>query len=54
MLGVGLIFVGIIYYLSPRIMRQHFEACNQARQNLKLEALQLALRRFKWVEHIAH
>jgi hypothetical protein len=41
MLGVSLTFVGIIYYFSPRILGGHFEACNQARQTLKQEALQL-------------
>jgi len=41
MLGVSLVFVGIIYYFSPRILRGHFEACNDARQALKQEVLQL-------------
>lgn len=41
MLGVSLILIGIIYYFSPRILRGHFEACTQARQALKQEALQL-------------
>lgn len=41
MLGTSLILIGIIYYLSPRILRGHFEACNEARQALKQEARQL-------------
>jgi len=40
-LGVSLVSVGSIYYFSPRILTRHFEACNQARQVLKQEALQL-------------
>lgn len=39
--GISLIAVGGIYYISPRVMRRHVDACNEMRQVLKQEALQL-------------
>jgi hypothetical protein len=41
MLGVSLILVGGIYHFSPWMIRGHLEACNQSRESLKKEAMQL-------------
>lgn len=40
-LGGGFLLIGIIITFTPRILRGHFEACDQARKALKNEAQQL-------------
>jgi len=40
-LGAGLLFLGLSYYISPLILKQHFERCDDVRQILKQEASQL-------------
>lgn len=41
MVGSHLILIGIIIFFTPQILKGHFEACDQTRQTLKQEALQL-------------
>ena len=40
-LGMPLILIGIIINFTPRILRGHFETCDQVRQSMKNEAQQL-------------
>jgi hypothetical protein len=39
--GSNLIIIGIIFFFTPKILKGHYEACDQTRQTLKQEALQL-------------
>lgn len=41
MVGSNFIIIGIIIYFTPQILKGHFEACDQTRQALRQEALQL-------------